>query len=498
MPWELNGNAGIGASHFLGTRNAAPLIIRTENGGTSPVAAAEAMRITPAAGGRRVGIRTPNPLYQLHVTAPGGVGPEDANGVSQAGNVPIVAQSDSTAFAVLNANGRQAFALNIDGNQGTTNARGVPTLYDKYDGSWQPCLSLRSGSVGIGTGAPQRRLHVEDTEIHSGGSGSGFSFGNRQTAGFVQNPGGGERWVWYASGGIARLWSGSDKLTVMTNGDVALSGKHAFRSSDPWLRLNQDGAFSAGVHTPGLLAPGSLNVGGVGGWSNPGTGNAEIGASLATHGTTPGQQLNTSHNPAGATTGPGFPSWSGGGINTWDVLARGAVYVGTNIDSPQVQIYANGTLIAPDKRFRIDHPLDPERRFLVHACLEGPESAVYYRGQGQLEGGRARVELPEYFEALVRTDDRTVTLTPCCAEDEPISVLAASGIADGAFDVRAADDRNPRQSFYWEVKAVRADMEPLQTEERKGERNSGATQGPALSTRAPEIRITRDREAVVT
>ena len=98
----------------------------------------------------------------------------------------------------------------------------------------------------------------------------------------------------------------------------------------------------------------------------------------------------------------------------------------------------------------------------------------------------------------MRTDDRTVTLTPCCAEDEPISVLAASGIADGAFDVRAADDRNPRQSFYWEVKAVRADMEPLQTEERKGERNSGATQGPALSTRAPEIRITRDREAVVT
>ena len=40
------------------------------------------------------------------------------------------------------------------------------------------------------------------------------------------------------------------------NGDVALSGKHAFRSSDPWLRLNQDGAFTSGTHTPGLFAPG--------------------------------------------------------------------------------------------------------------------------------------------------------------------------------------------------------------------------------------------------
>ncbi len=62
-----------------------------------------------------------------------------------------------------------------------------------------------------------------------------------------------------------------NKLDVA--GDIALQGKHAFRGNDGWLRLNQDGQFTEGVHTPGLLGPNSLNVGGAGGWVNPGAGN---------------------------------------------------------------------------------------------------------------------------------------------------------------------------------------------------------------------------------
>jgi hypothetical protein len=81
------------------------------------------------------------------------------------------------------------------------------------------------GSVGIGTPTPSRRLHVEPTEIHSGGNGGGFSFANRQTAAFVENPAAGERWVWYASGGVSRLWSGGDKLTVAQNGDLNIAGR---------------------------------------------------------------------------------------------------------------------------------------------------------------------------------------------------------------------------------------------------------------------------------
>lgn len=63
----------------------------------------------------------------------------------------------------------------------------------------------------------------------------------------------------------------ADKLDVA--GDIALRGKHALRGNDGWLRLNQEGQFASGTHTPGLFAPMSLNVGAAGGWTNPGNGN---------------------------------------------------------------------------------------------------------------------------------------------------------------------------------------------------------------------------------
>jgi hypothetical protein len=81
---------------------------------------------------------------------------------------------------------------------------------------------LQRGRVGIWTDAPNRALHVQGTEIHSGGGGAGYSFENRETAAFVEIPANGERWVWYASGGIARLWSGSDKLAVTPGGNVRI------------------------------------------------------------------------------------------------------------------------------------------------------------------------------------------------------------------------------------------------------------------------------------
>ena len=85
-----------------------------------------------------------------------------------------------------------------------------------------PSSATGRGRVGIGTTSPQRALHVEENGTHCGGSGAGYSFSNRETAAFVQNPPAGERWVWYASGGAARLWSGNDKVMVTPAGEVGI------------------------------------------------------------------------------------------------------------------------------------------------------------------------------------------------------------------------------------------------------------------------------------
>jgi hypothetical protein len=115
------------------------------------------------------------------------------------------------------------------------------------------------------------------------------------------------------------------------------------------------------------------------------------------------------------------------------------------------------------KGFRIDHPVEPASQDLAHATLEGPEAAVFYRGEAQLSASRATIHLPAYFEKLTRKEKRTVLVTPKCQEDdEPISVLAASAVKDGAFTVRSADGKNASQAFYWEVKAVRADVAELE------------------------------------
>ncbi len=120
-------------------------------------------------------------------------------------------------------------------------------------------------------------------------------------------------------------------------------------------------------------------------------------------------------------------------------------------------VRTGGTFYAASKNFVIDHPGRPGYR-LVHSCVEGPEAAVYYRGEAQLTGGTATVQLPDYFEALTRREGRTVQLT--AKGSEPF-LMSATEVENGSFTAHGslADGY-----FYWEVKAVRSDIEVLAVE----------------------------------
>jgi hypothetical protein len=153
---------------------------------------------------------------------------------------------------------------------------------------------------------------------------------------------------------------------------------------------------------------------------------------------------------------------TGGGTDRAVITADGRVGIGKS--NPTTLLDVAGVITGTQKNFQIPHPLDPESKVLIHSSLEGPEVGVYYRGEAQLVTGQAEVLLPAYFEALTRKERRTVQLTPLDGWS-PLYVIG--GVQSGKFLVRTAAGGDPSQRFYWEVKATRADVAPVQVERVK-------------------------------
>ncbi|MBI3428501.1 MAG: hypothetical protein HY050_00275 [Actinobacteria bacterium] len=135
--------------------------------------------------------------------------------------------------------------------------------------------------------------------------------------------------------------------------------------------------------------------------------------------------------------------------------------VGIGTTSPSTALQVVGTITGTTKNFEIDHPTKPGMK-LIHSTVEGPEVAVFYRGEARLTNGKAVVILPDYFEALTRKEGRTVQLT---AKNGWSPLYVDGEVTGGRFTVKA-DSGNASQQFFWEVKAVRADVEPLVVEKK--------------------------------
>ena len=61
----------------------------------------------------------------------------------------------------------------------------------------------------------------------------------------------------------------------------------------------------------------------------------------------------------------------------------------------------SGGIVRAYKAFRIDHPLDPANKYLLHTSVESPDMKTIYDGVAEIGAdGSAWVDLPEYFEAL--------------------------------------------------------------------------------------------------
>jgi hypothetical protein len=135
------------------------------------------------------------------------------------------------------------------------------------------------------------------------------------------------------------------------------------------------------------------------------------------------------------------------------------------------RVLVSGFLQKSGGGFVIDHPMEPERRYLVHSFVEAPEMLNVYSGTVTLNSrGRATVRLPRYFE--VENSEHRYQLTPLGG---PAPNLHVSRTVDrNRFSIAGGGSG---QQVCWQVSGVRQDAwakaNPLRVEPLKARRDQG-------------------------
>ncbi len=320
------------------------------------------------------------------------------------------------------------------------------------------------GFVGINVAAPAARLDVlhtgplpavQGTNTSTGGTGvtgscdsgtgvvgtSADNIGVSGTGGYtgVDGSGGSYGGVFSSSGGTGAYGGGG------SYGGYFAGGAY--------------GAFGSGSSYGLYGAGGSYGVYGSG--STTGTYGTSSSTGVRGAGGVIGVQGENASNSGvkGLSTYVGV--WGQG--NIWGVygipnVATGQVYgvYGAN-DSPSGfgvwsdgNCHVNGTLSKTAGAFKIDHPLDPENKWLSHSFVESPDMMNVYNGNIVLDSrGEATVHLPAYFTVLNKDYRYQLTTIGGYAP-----VYVASKVDGGKFKIAGG---RPGLEVSWQVTGIRQD-----------------------------------------
>lgn len=158
----------------------------------------------------------------------------------------------------------------------------------------------------------------------------------------------------------------------------------------------------------------------------------------------------------GGATGTGVIGSGNTGVIGNGVLGPGILGTGTIAGqfNGRVNITGNtnvgGTLSKGAGSFKIDHPLDPENKYLYHSFVESPDMMNIYNGTITTdENGVATVTMPGYFEALNRDFRYQLTVIGQFAQ-----AIVAEKIAANHFTIKTD---KPNVEVSWQVTGVRQD-----------------------------------------
>lgn len=246
-----------------------------------------------------------------------------------------------------------------------------------------------SGFVGIGTSAPSQMLDVQGKVYAVSGGRFGGSAGTSAGMLEVVNTGGWSR-IFHASDASSVI-----KFVVESNGDVGIG------QSSPLYRLHtasdvvgatvvlSENTYNGTSHGEGLWG---ISV------NNPGFGygvRAEGGYMGARGIATASTYSGTAYGLYGSSSGT---SGVGARYGVYGTGSGGATNYGGYFSG---NLHATGTLSKGAGTFKIDHPLDPDNKYLIHSFVESPDMMNIYNGNVVTDAsGVAEVSMPAYFDAL--------------------------------------------------------------------------------------------------
>ena len=378
---------------------------------------------------------------------------------------------------------------------GTAQVSNTPGRIAKFTGNKQVGDSNitedNSGNIGIGTTLPTSQLTVNGVIEMLGGGGIKFADGTLQTTaglatitrdgtlkgnGTPSSPLGLASNITLPSG--LNLFGDLQVGSVLTvtnfgNTGTAISARGGNDSGEAIRAMGADNFSVTNFAGIGIRAFGGRNdigagadavqifggqgalSGGFGARVNGGLGgNGNGGDGIRVNG-------GTGRN-AGNRGGHGIEAFAGFGAN-------GAINGLAGKFNGDVQV--TGVLSKGGGSFKIDHPLDPENKYLSHSFVESPDMMNIYNGVASLDNtGEAVVEMPEWFGTLNR--DFRYLLTAVGAPMPGLYI--AEEMNNNRFKISGG---MAGMKVSWQVTGIRQDawanQNRIKVEESKSERERG-------------------------